>query len=165
MDLERLLHLDLAVHHAAATALIARLLHLLDHRAHADRLDLCAAAAATGALLHALLLVDHLARQAQRARRPLENLLERNLERVHHVLALFHARLLLPAPAPAKHVKDVCAAAAAAALLHCLQASLVVELALVVVGEDVLGLLDLLEELLVAALVGVVLRSHLFVRL
>merc|ERR1719217_1392526 len=122
-----------------------------------------AAPAAAGALLDALLLVDHLAREAQGARRALVDLLQRHLERVHHVLALLDAvPSAAPSAAPAEHVEDVRRPAAA---IDGLLAALVVELALALVAEHVEGLLDLLEEVLVAALVRVVLDRQLAVRL
>merc|ERR1719217_343634 len=125
-----------------------------------------AAPAAAGALLDALLLVDHLAREAQGARRALVDLLQRHLERVHHVLALLDAvPAAAPSAAPAEHVEDVRRPAAAIAALDGLLAALVVELALALVAEHVEGLLDLLEEVLVAALVRVVLDRQLAVRL
>ena len=165
VHVERLLHLHLPVHHAVAAAHVARLLHLLDHRPHPDRLDPRAAAAARAALLDALLLVDRLPRQPQRARRALVDLLERDLERVHHVLALLHALRPPRAPPPREHVEDVAGAAAAAAVLQPLLAVPVVRLALLLVAEDVEGLLDVLELLGVAALVRVVLHRELAVRL
>eukprot|EP00964_Phaeocystis_antarctica_P159804 scaffold131006_cov69-Phaeocystis_antarctica.AAC.4 len=166
VHLQRLLHLLLAVDGAVAAARVADLLHLLDHRAHPDGLNLGATPAAAGAGLHALVLIDDLPRQAQRARAPLVDLLQRHLQRVHHVLALLDT-LRSPSAAPAReHIEDVAAAAAAAAAaLQALLAVLVVDVTLLLVAQAVEGLLDLLELLKVAALVGVILHGELAVGL
>merc|ERR1719201_759645 len=166
VHLERLLHLLLPVDGAGAAARVAHLLDLLDHRAHPDRLDLSAAPAARSARLDALVLVDDLAGQAQRSRAPLVDLLQRHLERVHHVLALLDALLSPPSSAAAgEDVKNVARVATAAAALEPLLTVPVVDVALLLVAKAVEGLLDLLELLRIAALVRVVLHGQLAVRL
>mmetsp|Transcript_28636 Transcript_28636/g.61605 ORF Transcript_28636/g.61605 Transcript_28636/m.61605 type:complete len:354 (-) Transcript_28636:369-1430(-) len=107
VHLELLLHLLLSEDGALSTALFAHLLHLLDHRTHADRLELVTTAVARRAPLDALLFVDDLARQAECARRALVNLLQRHLERVHHILSLLHSPVRgLPATT-GEHVKNI----------------------------------------------------------
>ena len=72
-------------------------LHLLDHRPHADSLNLDAATVAVAALLHALLLVNHFSSDRHLARAPTVHLLQCDLEALHYI-----ARLVTPASSLAR---------------------------------------------------------------
>mmetsp|Transcript_24545 Transcript_24545/g.66725 ORF Transcript_24545/g.66725 Transcript_24545/m.66725 type:complete len:541 (+) Transcript_24545:434-2056(+) len=165
--LHDLLHLLGGELTALAIAGAASLLHLLDHRTHADHADVHSLTTALAASGHGALL-DHLTAHAQLARLPHVNLLKGHGELVYHVLALLHALGLPPTTAASrKDVKEVSgpATAAAATVLEALLAEAVVCLPLVGVRKNFVGLSDVLEDISVTALVRVVLGSHLAVLL
>mmetsp|Transcript_49719 Transcript_49719/g.140158 ORF Transcript_49719/g.140158 Transcript_49719/m.140158 type:complete len:544 (-) Transcript_49719:46-1677(-) len=141
----------------------ARRLHLLDHRAHPDHLHLHAPAVAVAAGLDPLLLVDDLPRDRHLLRRPVVHLLQRDLQRLHHVLGLL-ARLAPGAPtaagAPEEGAEDVGRVPALVAV-EALLAEPVVLLPLLRVAEYLVGARDFLEPLRIPALVGVVLHREL----
>mmetsp|Transcript_31546 Transcript_31546/g.87977 ORF Transcript_31546/g.87977 Transcript_31546/m.87977 type:complete len:485 (-) Transcript_31546:12-1466(-) len=154
---------------AAAAALGAGLLDLLDHGAHAPNHEHRALAIAARAdrlrcpLLRAAARAGRaqgVARDRELARVPLRQLLERALHRVHAV-----ARLAPPRPAAAtktKHGRQVGPAAPAVArALHGLLAPPVVGLALGLVAQHLVRLRGRLELGLVAALVRVLLGRNL----
>mmetsp|Transcript_37 Transcript_37/g.87 ORF Transcript_37/g.87 Transcript_37/m.87 type:complete len:475 (+) Transcript_37:289-1713(+) len=145
---------------ALTTARVALRLHLLNHRPHADYLDLHATAVTFAALLDTLFLVDNLAGDGHLLGVATVHLLQRDLEVLHHVLGL----LSLPGSTAAaaasteEGLEDV-PRVTPAIVLQALLAKAVILRSLVRVAKDLVGSGDLLELLGVAALVGVVLHG------
>merc|ERR1719158_436428 len=156
-------------HLALAAALVAGTLDLLHHaRAQLPHFDHHTMAITAGA--HGLAarfaatatagLAEDVAVDGELADLAVVAVRKANLQGMHHVLALARSATAT-ATAATEHVEDISGAATTAALLHGLLATLIVEPALVVVAEHLVGLLDLLEELLVATAVRMVLHRFL----
>mmetsp|Transcript_172402 Transcript_172402/g.552636 ORF Transcript_172402/g.552636 Transcript_172402/m.552636 type:complete len:281 (-) Transcript_172402:27-869(-) len=154
---------------AVAATRAALRLHLLDHGAHADDLDLHTAAVAIAAHLDAALLVDDLPCDGHLLGGAVVHLLQRDLQGLHDVLGLLASASATSAPAAAaaeEGLEDVRGVAATTApRLQALLAEPIVRRSLLGVAQHLVGPGDLLELLGVAALVRVVLHRELAVGL
>mmetsp|Transcript_172407 Transcript_172407/g.552665 ORF Transcript_172407/g.552665 Transcript_172407/m.552665 type:complete len:260 (-) Transcript_172407:3-782(-) len=148
---------------AVAAARAALRLHLLYHGAHADDLDLDAAAIASLALLDPPRLVDDLAGDRHFLGGAVVHLLQGDLQRLYHILGFLPpaGAAATPAAATTEHLAEDVAGVPAAALLEALLAEAVVLRTLVGVAQYLVGTADLLEHLRIAALVRMVLHREL----
>merc|ERR1719352_1264901 len=153
---------------ALAAAVVAGLLHLLDHRAHADNLNLHTASVAAVALRHTLLLVDHFTVHSHLLGHAVVELLQSDGQLVNDVLrltALATATAAATAAAAEHHVEHIDGVATATLAGNGIFAALVVHSALLRIGQHLVRPSDLLESLRVAALVRVMLDRELAERL
>mmetsp|Transcript_7345 Transcript_7345/g.12637 ORF Transcript_7345/g.12637 Transcript_7345/m.12637 type:complete len:221 (-) Transcript_7345:202-864(-) len=150
---------------ALAAARVASRLHLLDHRPHADDLNLHTATAAFRALLHALLFVNDLACDGHLFCLTVVHLLESHLDWLHYVFGFLASPSTTATSwsttTTKESIKDISGITTRTVTINSFLTEPIILFTLVPVAENFICTSDLLEFLRVATLVRMVLHCQL----